>query len=152
MTTEIENPLNWTLIHRIIQDQERYNNTPEFIEFFGGYNDPLPNMKEIEAEEFWRFFSMYGTGIYQGYRQIIEKGPPRKAAIPVHYFIYTGGTGFAIHVSYNYKYINSPKWNPIFYKFAICEHERVSTLDTIRGWHEGHCRKCGLGMNYDSGD
>jgi|KBSMisStaDraftv2_1062788.scaffolds.fasta_scaffold89314_7 hypothetical protein len=31
-------------------------------------------------------------------------------------------------------------------------HERIATLDTQRGWHEGHCAKCGKNMNYDSGD
>lgn len=31
-------------------------------------------------------------------------------------------------------------------------HERIATLDTSRGWHEGHCAKCGMNMNYDSGD
>jgi hypothetical protein len=31
-------------------------------------------------------------------------------------------------------------------------HERIATLDTQRGWHEGHCAKCGMNMDYDSGD
>jgi hypothetical protein len=31
-------------------------------------------------------------------------------------------------------------------------HLRVATLDTKRGWHEGHCERCGMDMSYDSGD
>jgi hypothetical protein len=31
-------------------------------------------------------------------------------------------------------------------------HIRVATKDTPRGWHEGHCSRCGINMDYDSGD
>ena len=39
-------------------------------------------------------------------------------------------------------------------KEAECEasggHQRVATKDTSFGWHEGHCARCGMNMNYDS--
>lgn len=38
--------------------------------------------------------------------------------------------------------------------FAICEHEKVDDpgANHNRGWHPGHCKKCGLDMTVDSGD
>ena len=39
-------------------------------------------------------------------------------------------------------------------KFAICKHEKVDApgANHSRGWHPGHCTKCGLDMTVDSGD
>jgi hypothetical protein len=38
--------------------------------------------------------------------------------------------------------------------FAICEHTQVegAGANHSRGWHPGHCSKCGLDMSVDSGD
>jgi hypothetical protein len=38
--------------------------------------------------------------------------------------------------------------------FAICKHEKVegAGADHQRGWHPGHCGKCGMDMSVDSGD
>ena len=39
-------------------------------------------------------------------------------------------------------------------RFAICKHERRGGPggNPRRGWHPGHCTKCGLVMTVDSGD
>jgi hypothetical protein len=39
-------------------------------------------------------------------------------------------------------------------KFAICEHVKKAApgADPSRGWHPGHCEKCGLDLSVDSGD
>lgn len=38
--------------------------------------------------------------------------------------------------------------------FAICKHTKVSDPDANhpRGWHPGHCSKCGIDLTVDSGD
>lgn len=38
--------------------------------------------------------------------------------------------------------------------FAICEHKKVAApgANPSRGWHPGHCEKCGLDLSVDSGD
>jgi hypothetical protein len=38
--------------------------------------------------------------------------------------------------------------------FAICDHVKVAApgANPSRGWHPGHCEKCGLDMTVDSGD
>lgn len=43
---------------------------------------------------------------------------------------------------------------PTVGRFAICKHEKVSdpSANPSRGWHPGHCGKCGLDMTIDSGD
>jgi hypothetical protein len=39
-------------------------------------------------------------------------------------------------------------------RFAICDHKKVDhpDADHRRGWHPGHCEKCGMNMTVDSGD
>lgn len=39
-------------------------------------------------------------------------------------------------------------------EFAICEHSMVEGMGAnhVRGWHPGHCSRCGLDMSVDSGD
>jgi hypothetical protein len=43
---------------------------------------------------------------------------------------------------------------PLTGRFQICKHEKVSAAgaNPERGWHPGHCAKCGLDMTIDSGD
>lgn len=151
---EVTNPIDWNHVRAVLHTQpSKYSNNKEFEALFGGFNDPLPNMKEVEADTFWHYFSMYGTGDYQGYRQVVvpDANVPqyRWNRKSLHYFIYWDGTGFAIEVTWSFKSSKS-EWKPTFYSFALCEHERKSTLDTITGWHEGYCTKCGMQMNYDS--
>jgi hypothetical protein len=40
------------------------------------------------------------------------------------------------------------------YSFALCAHEKVvgSGANPSRGWHPGHCPRCGLDLTVDSGD
>ncbi len=42
---------------------------------------------------------------------------------------------------------------PVVLRFAICKHEKIegSGANHSRGWHPGHCGKCGLDMSVDSG-
>lgn len=39
-------------------------------------------------------------------------------------------------------------------RFAICKHQKKTHPDAnpSRGWHPGHCIKCGLDLSVDSGD
>lgn len=39
-------------------------------------------------------------------------------------------------------------------RFAICKHQKKMHpgANPSRGWHPGHCIKCGLDLTYDSGD
>lgn len=124
--------------------------------YWGRYNDAPPNWHPIEPNEFWSKFSMYGVGTVQTYKQIIERLPDmpymQPNPGPVHLFIYSDGTGLGVHVSYDWDEPYNTRYNPHLYAFALCEHERIATLDTRRGWHEGYCKKCKMQMNYDSGD
>jgi hypothetical protein len=126
--------------------------SPSFEDYYGGFNDMPPNWKPIDSDEFWQQFSMHGAGLRQQFRQIIVSAKKREA-FSAHLFFYNDGTGLAVQVKWGMHAGGSrSKWTPVFYKFALCEHERVGTVDTVRGWHEGYCSKCGMVMNYDSGD
>jgi hypothetical protein len=117
-----------------------------YKDMFGGWNDAPPNWRECSADEFYRYFSTWGFGIGTGFNQI--KAGDKEPLLSVHLIHYHDGTGFGIHV--DWKYGEEREWVPRFFKFAVCEHERVETLSTRGGWHEGHCGKCGFVMNYDS--
>lgn len=121
----------------------------EYVRLLGRYNDAPPNWRAIEPDDFWRKFHLHGTGVVEEFRQIgrIQLGGP--TLLDVHLFVYADGTGLAVHVQYAFV-SGKTTWTPAFYAFAICEHERVATADTRYGWHEGHCRKCGRAMNYDT--
>lgn len=63
---------------------------------------------------------------------------------------YDGG-GYAV------RYNGYPKLGKIggqIYRFAICKHESIDDpgANHSRGWHPGHCAKCGMDMTIDSGD
>lgn len=47
-----------------------------------------------------------------------------------------------------------PRDTPTTGTFAICRHEKVAApgANHSRGWHPGHCKKCGLDMTVDSSD
>jgi hypothetical protein len=43
---------------------------------------------------------------------------------------------------------------PITLRFAVCKHENAegAGANHSRGWHPGHCGKCGFDMSVGSGD
>lgn len=124
----------------------------EYKDVFGKYNDAPPNWEEVSADYFWSRFSQGGVGVRQTHRQI-RRGP-KESLLSVHLFHFADGTGLGVHVDWDYKakQAGGVEWPPTFFSFAACVHDRVATLDTQRGWHEGHCSKCEMQMNYDSGD
>lgn len=46
------------------------------------------------------------------------------------------------------------KYRAIGMRFAICEHAKKDApgANHSRGWHPGHCEKCGCDLSVDSGD
>lgn len=59
------------------------------------------------------------------------------------------GRGYVIAWAPSY-----PKPDPVVGKFALCDHHKVDDpgANHSRGWHPGHCEKCGIDMTVDSGD
>lgn len=116
----------------------------------------LPNAEPVDAGAMLnsiaahRFVERHGQGLHPG--------TPYKSW--AHYFLIDGqgggltGEGYAV--------IYSSEWDPATrrnvggkaYRFAICKHEKVAGAgaNPQRGWHPGHCSKCGLDMTVDSGD
>lgn len=74
---------------------------------------------------------------------------PDAAPSWTQFFLFDDGTGYALIYGGGY-----PTPGPIVGRFAICEHEKKDAPDANhqRGWHPGHCKKCGLDMTVDSGD
>jgi hypothetical protein len=64
------------------------------------------------------------------------------------------GGGYAV-VYNSGRYIDGKHYEtPIVRRFALCKHEVEDHpgANHSRGWHPGHCKKCGFDMTYDSGD
>lgn len=119
----------------------------------GGY---LPNAVEVDpgtmlnAIAAHRFVERHGNGLHPGtsYKSW------------AHFFLIDGqggqltGEGYAVIYSGQWdaeakRYVGGKA-----YRFAICVHEKVAGAGAnhSRGWHPGHCAKCGLDMTVDSGD
>ena len=132
----------------------------------GGYNDPLPNMREITEKEFAQshFFSYDAVGY--GHKQILPT-PLRKAGVEpatnghhdcmtsVKYFVYHDGTGVAMTSDYWAGKVR-------YFHFAVCDHEMVELSGAEcdakgiqhygRCWHVRECKKCGYVQSSDSSD
>lgn len=54
-----------------------------------------------------------------------------------------------------YVFVYGANNRPTALKVAVCEHEKTEeghNPNHSRGWHPGHCKKCGMDMSVDSGD
>lgn len=125
---------------------------------WGKYNDPLPNMKEITAEEFAQsgFFTWSITGME--FRQIDPKQFKEGSLLsPVTAFMHckifftnsSHESGFAMTGDYWTKKVR-------YFKFADCFHDwkEISAKDAgkpvFNCYHYCRCSKCGASWEYDS--
>ncbi len=131
---------------------------------FGGYNHPLPNMKEITVAEFSHHpFFTYGPAMY-GYRQIMPENLPASIKAPtnggrpcmmdVMFFVLYDGSGIAMHREYTDETVR-------YFSFAACEHSyRYPTEEEFakgvprpaRCFHVSICSKCSHVYAVDSSD
>lgn len=129
---------------------------------WGGYNDPLPNMKEISAEEFSQggFFTWCITG--HEFRQIDPNRFNKDALLtPVKYFLsvkifYLNSPhedGFAMSSDYWGKQVRYFKFARCFHNYReISKKEAESKGHTHFGncYHVCECLNCGQIYSYDS--
>jgi hypothetical protein len=112
---------------------------------------PLPNIEDVDP---LGFLNNLASG---GHSWLPKWG---YSSIDTHrqwtqFFLSSGQGGGLTGEGYAVRYGNSwPKPVPRVMRFAICKHEKVGGSDAnpSRGWHPGHCGKCGLDMTVDSGD
>jgi hypothetical protein len=127
----------------------------------------VPNFKPHEGDplDFLNGLTLGGqwTAPNAGYAKVYHEGQEHSGW--AKYFLRTtqggqfDGTGDVIIYA-------SPRWSKdaagkqiksggaIIGHFAICKHEKVehAGANHRRGWHPGHCSKCGLDLTVDSGD
>lgn len=121
----------------------------DFAPYFKG-NATLPNFKELELPV---GLGMIAAGGGLRVRQEIDNiklpGSTRKWGGWARYFLGTGqggsldGTGLVIWYDKGVGRIG---------RFALCNHVKHTHSDAnpTRGWHPGHCVKCGLDLTVDS--
>lgn len=134
------------------------NHTPEHEKEWGGYNDSLPNLEEITAEQFSQsgFFTWCFSGME--HRQITpENFNKGKIFSPVKVFVnakifYMNSpheAGFLITSDYWDKKVR-------YFKFAKCFHnyKEITAAEAGRPamncYHYCKCTKCGQSYEYDS--
>lgn len=134
------------------------DHTPEYEKEWGRYNDSLPNLQEITAEEFAQ--SGFFTWCFNGteHRQIspenFNKGKifsPVKTFVNAKIFFMNSPyeSGFVIVNDYWAKKVR-------FFKFAKCFHDYKEITAAEAGktafncYHYCRCTKCGQGYEYDS--
>lgn len=104
---------------------------------------PLPNFEPISPAEFCKNIAAVGHGLNPKW------GWSRSD------FGYKAWAQYFLNVSdgSGYVCVYGPR-EPKVGHFAICKHEKKAAPDAnpSRGWHPGHCVKCGLDMTVDSGD
>lgn len=106
----------------------------------------LPNYKEVPLERAVADATRY-AGSQPGNAKV-----PSSNSIHWAQFFLDRGQGGGLHGSGLVLFWDAGKGRAG--TFAICEHKKVddSGADHRRGWHPGHCEKCGLDMTVDSGD
>lgn len=136
------------------------NRTPEHIKEWGNYNDSLPNLTELTAEEFAQsgFFTWGIIGVE--FRQIDPKRLNEGKLLGIPFSVYTTANVF---------HVNSPNENGFvlindywakklrYFRFTKCVHdyEEVTGKNGMPVWNCYHyykCRKCGKPYEVDSSD
>lgn len=128
----------------------------QFRDVLGGYNDPLPNMVELNEKEFAQSSAlMYGEQ-FSGYRQIVNPSVNGGKMLSLTFFITNQRdmSGWAISTDYR-------KGKVRFFKFAACQHKfrESGPEDWAKGvarsrmcFHVSVCEKCGYVREIDSSD
>lgn len=120
---------------------------------------PIPHWQALDLS-----IGMYGKTVERAKAKSGNYDTRCKAKIDGHfgdaiYYLNCGqgggftGEGVVVLSYYGHGYTKSAE-TVITGKFAICEHKKVegAGANHMRGWHPGHCEKCGLDMSVDSGD
>jgi hypothetical protein len=112
---------------------------------------PLPNIVDIDPLLFLNNLAAVGHGLMPkwGYSSIDGRKQWTQFYLSSGQGGGLNGQGYAVRYGPSY-----PKPEPRVMRFAICKHEKVAApgANPSRGWHPGHCSKCGLDMTVDSGD
>lgn len=107
----------------------------------------LPNFKALDLEHaVGNIAACYGPGV-RGTALLALKQSKHWAQ-----FFLDRGQGGGLQGSGVVLYWEASKGRAA--SFAICEHVKVegAGANHSRGWHPGHCSKCGLDLSVDSGD
>lgn len=120
-------------------------------------SQPLPNFEPMSHAEFLNSLAAGGHSMPSqfGYAVLPGEDPTRSHGWTMFYFGTTQGgswDGSGMLVRYGG---GNPTPQPITGRFALCKHEAVGTgtrEQSMRGWHPGYCKLCGLDLTVDSSD
>ena len=119
---------------------------------------PLPNAEEVDPLTFLNNLASGGHMMQPvwGYALLPDSDRQQWTQFFLTSFMMSGCDGGGYAVTYGAGGMIKGKYEraPIVRRFALCKHEVVDHpgANHSRGWHPGHCKKCGFNMTYDSGD
>ncbi len=130
-----------------VQTRKRYTYEDDLQPIVEG-KVPLPNIEDTDPIRFLNNVAATGHSMLPkwGYSSIDgHKQWTQFFISPGAMGVGLDGSGYAV------------RWGstaPRVMRFAICKHEKVEGhgANHSRGWHPGHCGKCGLDLSIDSGD
>jgi len=109
---------------------------------------PLPNAEDVDPIEFLNHIASGGHMMVPvwGYALLPDGSRQQWTQFFLTTYMMSGSDGGGYAVTYGHP--------PSVKRFAICKHEvqEGPGANPNRGWHPGHCVKCGFDMTYDSGD
>ena len=109
---------------------------------------PLPNMKPVEATDFWGWRSSYGFKgeIWAGSKEVEVDGKREHATVLVYWVDHSryAGGGFAVAVTHRYK-----QEKVLYFDWRACDHQ-FRGRNTGKCLHEYTCEKCGYSYEVDS--
>jgi len=121
----------------------------DYAEIING-KTPLPNFEPMEHAKFLNAIAAHSMRVVRGNALKPDEHAGQYASWATFFLTSNsmgplGGGGMV--VIYGSR-------GPVCGEFAICKHEKVegAGANHSRGWHPGHCGKCGIDMTVDSGD
>ena len=110
---------------------------------------PLPNAVRIDPLSFLNTLASSGSSMTPvwGYALMADCARNQWTQFFLTSWMLSGLDGGGFAVTYDHP-------QAVVRQFAICVHEVEDHpgVNHSRGWHPGHCKKCGFNMTYDSGD
>lgn len=135
---------------------------PDLLRFYLRGGAKLPNLKALDTHFGLNQIAAWGGGgAWPGVCHIVGVEGTQRSTWARAFVGFTQGgkhDGTGVVVVYRTtRYQDGqpvPPELPQIYSFALCAHAKKESAgaDHSRGWHPGHCTRCGLNMTVDSGD
>jgi hypothetical protein len=142
--------------------QLSWKDFPDLLKFYFSGGAKLPNLKALDAHFGLNQIAAWGGASVWPTIAHVAGIPGEDRSVWARAFLgrtqggkYDGTGVVAVYRTTRYRDGQPvPPDFPQIYSFALCVHTKVdhAGANHMRGWHPGHCTRCGLNLTVDSGD